>query len=663
MENVEIARTLEDVADLLEIQGANPFRVRAYRNAARTVEEHPVPMRKLVAEGADLTELPGVGEDISKYIHEMVDTGGLSVLDGLTKEVPYTLIAIGRLPGVGPKKTRKLWEELDVETVDELEEAARAGRVRELEGFGEKSEEKILKGIEAFRRHQGRFKISEADQLVVPLLEWLRAVPNVDRIEVAGSYRRRKETVGDIDLLAISDESGPLMKRFTSYDRVEEVLASGETKGSVRLSGGLQVDLRILSAKSYGAALVYFTGSKEHNVRLRQRGIDRGLRISEYGVFEVGKAAGKKGVRGGGKAAAGRGAEAESASEERDPWEGKFVAGADEEQVYAAVDLPWIPPELREDRGEIQAAEEGRLPKLITLEDLRGDLQMHSTWSDGKDSIEAMLEGCAARGYEYFALTDHSQSLAMTGGMDEAKLRKQWKEMDKVVARHDEIRLFRSMEIDILADGSLDLSDEMLAELDIVLVSIHSRFDLPAEKQTERLLAAVRHPEVDILAHPTGRLINQRDPYEFDLDAVLEAAAEAGIAVELNAHPDRLDLKDTHLMKARALGIPIVIDTDSHRTQDLDLIRYGIDQARRAWLTKEDVLNTRSLDDFMAWLDRPRRAHAKRTEPARRKKRKSGTKKAASATKRKGTSARKKKATSATKKKRTSTRKKKGGKS
>jgi DNA polymerase (family 10) len=597
MENVEIARTLEDVADLLEIQGSNPFRVRAYRNAARTIEEHPVPMRKLVEEDADLTELPGIGEDMSKYIHQLVDTGSLELLDELTGDVPYSLIEIGRLPGVGPKKTRKLWKELGIETVDQLEEAAKAGKVRELEGFGEKSEEKILQGIEAYRRHQARFKISEADQHVLPLLEWLREDDSVERIEVAGSYRRRKETVGDIDLLAIAEEGASLMERFTSYDRVEEVLASGATKGSVRLASGLQVDLRILTAKSYGAALVYFTGSKEHNVRLRQRAIDRGLRISEYGVFEVEK----------GK----RGKDEDEEARERDPWEGEFVAGATEEEVYAAVDLPWIPPELREDRGEIQAAEKDELPELITLEDLRGDLQMHSTWSDGRESIETMLEACAERGYEYFALTDHSQSLAMTGGMDEKKLRRQWKEMDEVVAEHDEIHLFRSMEIDILADGTLDLSDEMLEKLDIVLVSIHSRFNLPADEQTERLLSALDHPEVDILAHPTGRLINERDPYAFDLDAVLERAAERGVAVELNAHPDRLDLKDTHLMKAKALGLPIVIDTDAHRTQDLDLIRYGIDQARRAWLTREDVLNTRSLEDLRAWLDAPREERAK----------------------------------------------------
>ncbi|HKK27419.1 MAG TPA: DNA polymerase/3'-5' exonuclease PolX [Gemmatimonadota bacterium] len=595
MENVEIARTLEDVADLLEIQGANPFRVRAYRNAARTVEEHPVPMRKMVGEGEDLTELSGIGDDMSGHIHELVDTGGLEMLDELAEEVPYSLIEIGRLPGVGPRKTKKLWEELGIETVDELEEAAEAGKVRELEGFGKRSEGKILSGIEAYRRHQGRFKISEADQHVVPLLEWLREDESLERIEVAGSYRRRKETVGDIDLLAIAEDGASLMERFTSYDRVEEVLASGETKGSVRLASGLQVDLRILGAKSYGAALVYFTGSKEHNVRLRQRGIDHGLRISEYGVFRTGRDDLEADVAEG---------------EEKDPWEGELVAGKTEEEVYGAVDLPWIPPELREDRGEIRAAEAGELPDLITLEDLRGDLQMHSTWSDGKASIEEMLEGCAARGYAYFALTDHSQSLAMTGGMDEEKLRKQWKEMDRVVEEHDEIRLLRSMEVDILAGGTLDLSDELLEELDVVLVSIHSRFNLPADEQTERLLAALDHPEVDILAHPTGRMINQRDPYEFDLDAVLERAAERGVAVELNAHPDRLDLKDTHLMKARSLGIPVVIDTDAHRTQDLDLIRYGIDQARRAWLTADDVLNTRSLEDFLAWLEAPREERA-----------------------------------------------------
>ena len=589
MENREIARTLEDVADLLDIGGANPFRVRAYRNAARTVKEHTRPLRAMVEEGADLTELPDVGDDISGYIEELVETGGLELLDELTEEVPYSLIELTRLPGVGPKKTKKLWERLGVETVDQLEEAAGAGEVQELDGFGAKTQEKILSGIEQYRRHQERFRLSEADRLVAPLLEHLRGHGGLERIEVAGSYRRRKETVGDVDLLAVSDDGASLMERFTGFDRVEEVEAAGDTRGTVRLDSGLDVDLRVLPAESYGAALAYFTGSKEHNVRVRKRAVRRGLRVSEYGVYRE--------EDGAGSAEAG-----DDAGDGSDPRSGERIGGRTEEEVYEAVDLPWIPPELREDRGEIEAAEAGELPELVTRDDLRGDLQMHTTWSDGKQSVAEMMEACRDLGYEYLAVTDHSQSLGVTGGMDEEKLQRQWEAMDEAEDRVDGIRLLRSMEVDILADGSLDLADGMLEELDVVLVSVHSRFNLPADEQTERLVTALRHPQVDILAHPTGRLINQRDPYAFDLDRVLDVAAGEGVAVELNANPNRLDLRDTHLMKARERGIPVVISTDAHRAAELELISYGVEQARRAWLEPDAVLNTRPADELLAAL-------------------------------------------------------------
>ena len=579
IENYEIADTLEELADLLEIQGANRFRVRAYRDAARTVREHAVPMRQLVADDADLTELPTIGEDMSDYITELVETGELGRLQEVAEEVPRSLAEITRLPGVGPKRTKKLWDALGVTTVDELEEAAEAGRVEELDGFGAKTQEKILSGIEQYRRHTERFLLAEADRYVEPLLEHMRDAPGVERLEVAGSYRRRKETVGDIDLLAIAGEGEPVMEHFTGYRKVTEVVQSGATRGTVLLESDVQVDLRIVESGSFGAALVYFTGSKEHNIALRKRALERDLTVSEYGVFEL--------------------VEAED-EEERE--QGDRVAGETEEEVYGAVDLPWIAPELREARGEIDAAAAGELPGLIELEDVRGDLQMHTTWSDGRASVEGMLEACAELGYEYFAVTDHSQALAMTGGLDEAKLREQWEEMDEVDERHGEIRLLRSLEVDILEDGSLDLADELLEELDLVVVSIHSKFDLDPDRQTERILATLEHPEVDVLAHPTGRLINRREPYEFDLDAVLESAAEKGVALELNAHPDRLDLKDTHLMRAVELGAKVVISTDAHRPKHLELMRYGVEQARRAWLEPEDVLNTRPLEDFLAAL-------------------------------------------------------------
>jgi DNA polymerase (family 10) len=577
VENLEISRVLEDVAALLEIQGANPFRIRAYQNAARVVESHSTPLRRMVQEEADLTELPGIGKGIVADITQLLSEGKLDTLEELAETVPLSLIELTRLPGVGAKRARKLWDELGIETIDQLEEAAAAGDVAALAGFGAKSQEKILRGIEAHRRRIGRFKLSDADQYVEPLLAYLRALPAVQRLEVAGSYRRRRETVGDIDLLAIATEPQEVVEGFTSYPDVKSVELAGDTKVTVVLRSGLQVDLRILPPESYGAALQYFSGSKEHNVKLRKRAVAQGLSISEYGVIRAGEGGGER---------------------------GELVAGREEADVYEAVGLPWIAPELREDRGEIEAALAGELPQLISLEDIRGDLQMHSTWSDGKQSIEEMLEGCVARGYEYFAMTDHSKALAMTGGLDAAKLRKQWEEIAEVQERHPEIRILRGMEVDILADGELDLEDEMLAELDVVLVSVHSRFDLPHAQQTERILKAVRHPAVNILAHPTGRLINRRDEMSFDLEEVLRCAAEHEVVVELNAHPDRLDLRDSHLIRARELGLEVVISTDAHRVDDLALMRYGVEQARRAWLTPNDVINAYPLKRLLETLSR-----------------------------------------------------------
>jgi DNA polymerase (family 10) len=584
MENLEIARVLSQMANLLEIQDANPFRVRAYRNAARTVDGHATPMRKLVESGADLTELAGIGKDMASHIGELVETGELSALDELTVRIPRTLIDVMDLPGVGPKKARKLWQELGVESVDDLEAAAQRGEVAELAGFGVRSQEKILAGIERFRLHRDRFKISEADQLIQPLLEYLEALDDIERLEVAGSYRRRRETVGDIDLLAIANDATRIMQHFLAYPRLVHVEMAGDTRGRIALQSGLEVDLRILPRQSYGAALVYFTGSKEHNIRLRKLAMERGLRLSEYGVF--------------------REDESEDTDEAHDPWSGEKVAGAEEVDVYAAVDLPWIAPELREDRGEIEAAVAGELPELVCLEQIRGDLQMHSTWSDGKNSIEEMLLGCQAKGYEYFAITDHSKALAMTGGMDAEKIRRQWVEIGELQDRYPEIRILRSQEVDILADGSLDQEDEVLEELDLVVVSVHSLFDLPEVEQTRRVVKALQNPHVDILAHPTGRLINKRPPFALAIDEVLQAASENGVVVELNAHPERLDLKDDHLMLARDLGLRIAISTDSHRVQDLDLMRYGVEQARRAWLEPGNVLNCLSLDELLAAIGR-----------------------------------------------------------
>ena len=580
MDNAALARTLEEVADLLEIQNANPFRIRAYRNAVRTIQTQATPLARLLAEGRPLTDLPGIGKEMASHIKEMVETGTLGYRDELLGEMPRSLIELMRLPSVGPKKAKKLWDELKICTVEDLEAAAKEGRIAGLPGFGEKSQQKILAGIQDHRQHTSRMLLADAEKVVEPLLEWLRESPDLERLEVAGSYRRRRETVGDIDLLAIAKNPAAVMKHFLGHAWIEKVDMAGDTRATVQLGSGLQVDLRAVPPESYGAALVYFTGSKEHNVKLRRRAVERGLRISEYGVFKV---------------------DADDAEAE-----GERIAGTEEADVYAAVGLAWIPPEMREDQGEIEAAvgtaKKSGLPRLIRQEDLRGDLHMHSTWSDGKNSIEEMVEACAARGYEYMVISDHSKALAMTNGLDAYRLRLQWEEIEEVRARHPEIHILRSMEVDILGDGSLDLEDEMLAGLDIVLVSLHSRFDLPEAQQTERVLRALEHPEVNVFCHPTARLINRRKPVEMDMDRVLSRAAELGVAVELNSNPHRLDLKDSHLRLAKELGCKVVISTDSHRTRELDLMRYGIEQARRAWLEPQNVLNTLPYKKLMGAL-------------------------------------------------------------
>jgi DNA polymerase (family 10) len=581
LDNAEIARILEEVADVLEIRNENPFRVRAYRNAVRSVESLTVPLRRMIDQKIPLTTLSGIGKEMERHIVEMVETGTLAFRDQLIAEFPRSLIDLMRLPGLGPKKAKRLWEELKIGSVEELEEAAKAGRIAAVSGFGAKTQERILQGIEDFRHHSSRFLLPEAERHVEPLLAYLQGIPEVERLEVAGSYRRRRETVGDIDLLAIASSPGPVMEAFLHYAQVDKTLMAGPTRSTVVLGSGLQVDLRVVPPESYGAALVYFTGSKEHNVKLRRRGVERGLRISEYGVFRAGEEKG-----------------------EISPPAGEWLAGLEETDVYASVGLPWIPPEIREDWGEIEDAAAGRVPRLLTVEDLRGDLHMHSTWSDGRDTIEEMVVACAARGYEYMALTDHSKNLPMVNGLDARRLAGQWAEIEEIRARHPEIRLLRGMEVDILIDGALDLEDEMLAGLDWVVISVHSRFELPHGQQTERILRALEHPAVNVLGHPTGRLLNRRKPIDFDVDAVLTRAAELGVAVELNSHPNRLDLKDSHLRLARERGCKITLSTDSHRTGELTLMRYGVDQARRAGLEPGDVLNTLPLPDFLAAIQR-----------------------------------------------------------
>jgi DNA polymerase (family X) len=495
-----------------------------------------------------------------------------------------------RLPGLGPKRARQLYDQLGIRDLASLRAAAESGKLAGLKGFGAKTQESLRGRAAAEGKKEKRFSIAEADRVAAELREHLSTVKSLTRFEPAGSQRRRRETVADLDLVAVTRTPQAVIEHFLAFPPVERVLAAGETKVSVVLRSGMQVDLRLVERKSFGAALLYFTGSKAHNIRVRKLGVERGLRISEYGVFEVEEAEDREG-------------EGEDAP--ADPWAGKWLAGREEEEVYAAVGLPFVPPELREDRGEIEAGLKKKLPRLIELGDLKADLQMHSTWSDGAESIETMLQACAARGYAYFAITDHSPALAMVRGLDAARLRQQASEIAALQRRHPEIHVLKAMEVDILGDGSLDMDDASLATLDLVLVSVHSKFDLDPEAQTERLLKAVRHPMAQIWAHPTGRRFGRREGMTFDVDAVLAACAENCVAVEINAQPQRLDLRDTHAIRARELGCKFVISTDAHRPAELDYMRYGVDQARRAWVTKNLVLNALPLPKFLAAL-RPR---------------------------------------------------------
>ncbi len=570
MENIDYARVFEEIADLLEIQGANPFRVRAYRNGARTLETLSQPIESLLKdEKARLEDLPAIGKDLAAKIRELYETGKLESLEELKEEVPGTLIEIMNIPGLGPKRARQLWEGLKISTLAELEEAARDGRLDELPGFGKTLESRILKGIEDLKARGQRFKLSDADTYVRPLLDHLKESKGLVDLEVAGSYRRRCETVGDIDLLATTADGTSVMDDFVGYSEVSDLLAKGSTKSSVRLRGGLQVDLRLVDRESYGAAMVYFTGSKAHNIVIRGIGRERGLKINEYGVFEG----------------------------------DKLICGATEAEVFQSIDLPWIPPELREDRGEVEAAREDRLPKMIELRDLRGDLQMHSTYSDGRNSLEEMVTTCRERGYEYLAITDHSPALAMTG-VKEADFARQYEEIEVLQKKYDGLRILKSAEVDILGDGSLDLSDETLDRMDVVVISVHSQFNLTRAEMTRRITRAMQHPRAHILAHPTGRLINRREPYPVDVEELVKVASDYGVMLELNAQPHRLDLRDFHLQMAREAGVKIVISTDAHRVGELDYMRYGVDQARRGWLEKSDVANTFPLKRFLKLLEK-----------------------------------------------------------
>jgi DNA polymerase (family 10) len=559
VENAEVARLLRETADLLDLSAANPFRVRAYRNAARVVEELPRPAA-LVPE-SELDALPGIGADLAGKIHEAATTGRLAALAALERRIPAGLVALLQVQGLGPKRVRELHRRLRIRTLEDLSAAIASGRVRRLKGFGARSEEKLRRALAARPVGAPRMLRAVAAEYGESLLTYLRRVRGVERAELAGSFRRCRETVGDLDILVIAADAARVVGRFTAYPGAAEVLAAGPTRAAIRLRSGLQVDLRVLDDASYGAGLYYFTGSKAHNVAVRRRAQEMGLKVNEYGVWR---------------------------RERR-------IAGRTEAEVARTVGLPLIPPELREDQGEIEAALAGTLPKLVRREDLRGDLQMHTTASDGRDSLEAMADAARALGYAYMAVTDHSPAVRVTGGLDRAGFRRQWRRIERLNAGYRGFTILKGAEVDILADGSLDLDDDTLAEFDIVLVSLHSRLDLPAREQTRRVLKALRHPSVDVLAHPTGRLVGRRPPAAFDLREVVRAAVDYGVVLEVNAQPERLDLDDTACRLATELGATFTISTDAHSAADLGLMRWGVDQARRGWLSAGQVANTRPL--------------------------------------------------------------------
>lgn len=568
--NSEIAEIFNEIADLLEIDGANPFRVRAYREAAATIETLSKSAEDMIEEGEDLTEIPGVGQDLAEKIEEIVETGSLDQLKELRQQVPPSLAGMMDISSLGPERVGTIYEELGVTTLDELEAAAQEGRIRELHGFGEKIEQDILEGLERVQGEEYRTLLRTAEEVIEPLIEYLRECGELERAEVAGSYRRRKETVGDVDIVAQSDTGGEVIQWFVNYEDVEEVISEGETRSTVRLRSGLQVDLRVVSQQSYGSTLQYFTGSVAHNVRLRNMALDRELKLNEYGVFR---------------------------DEER-------IAGETEAEVYEVFNLPFIAPELREDRGEIEAAQKGELPELIELEDIRGDLQCHTQYSDGRATLDGMVQAARERGYEYLAISDHSAFIGITQGLDEQGLEEQIEEIDLLNEKLEDFRVLKAVEVDILEDGSFALPDDILEKLDFRICSIHSKFDLSREKQTDRILRAMDNPNFNILAHPTGRQLGDRPGYQLDFGKVMEKALELGCYLEVNAYPNRLDLDDVHCKMAKDLGLRLAISTDSHRKTELAYMRYGVGQARRGWLTSEDVLNTRSWSDLKGLMQR-----------------------------------------------------------
>ncbi len=582
--NKAVADLLSQIADILQILEANRFRVIAFQNAAETIKGLPRDIHALHAEG-ELQSISGIGKGIAGLLTELLETGTVEEFEELNTQVPLGVVEMMQVPDMGPKKARRLWQELDITSIAELQRAAEAQELRKLKGFGAKSEEKILKGIELLaKRGDDRTPLGDARPLALSLVEGLHsALPKgtIERIEIGGSLRRWKETVGDLDLLCVSTDPAATMAAFQQLPQVHDVTHAGATKSSVILTTGMQVDLRVVERKHWGAALQYFTGSKEHNVPVRELALRQGWSLNEYGLTATGK----------GEAAAG---------------DERFFD--EEAELYEFLGLAWVPPELRENRGEIAAARAGELPKLLEASDLRGELHGHSTWSDGTASIAEMAEAARARGYQYWALCDHSVGLGMVGGLDGERLQKQAAEIARLNQQYADdgidFRLLRGTEVEILADGTLGLPDEILADLDVVVASIHSGLRQERETITARCIKAIRNPHVDILGHATGRLIGSRAPSEIDMEQVLQACAETGTVPEINAHPSRLDINDLYARRAVELGCKIVINSDAHAADGMEIVAYGVGTARRAWLTADDVINTRPLSEMVALLKR-----------------------------------------------------------
>jgi len=563
MRNLEIASIFNQIADLLDIEGANPFRIRAYRRAATSLEALTGNIEMIVHEGT-LREIPGIGGDLAAKIVEYLQTGKMEAHETLKQEIPLGLVRMVDVPSIGPKTAKQIYDRFKIQSIDELEQLCKTDKLLSVPGFKQKSIDNILRGIEIYRRRRGTFLIGRAVPIANQLCRFLD--PHAERVAYAGSLRRMREVVHDVDILAASSNPEQTMKAFLAIPLIMEVLVQGPTKSSVRVQDDLQIDLRVVDPKSWGAAMHYFTGSKAHNIRMRERAIKLGFKLNEYGLFDA---------------------------------KDKCVAGTSEEEIFHKLGLPYIPPVLREDQGEIEAAVQGKLPKIVELEDIQGDLHMHTKWSDGVYSTEEMIEAARTRGYKYVAITDHSKSLGVAGGLSDEDLMRHAEEIRALGAKYSDIRILAGTEVDIRQDGTLDYSDELLSKLDFVVASVHSGFKQDRATLTSRVVRAMQNPYVRVIGHPTGRLIGDRDPYELDFDDVMTEAARTRTCLEVNSNFHRLDLSDIHCRKARDMGVHVIISTDSHNYDDLLNLPYGVATAQRGWIEKDRVLNTRPVEEML----------------------------------------------------------------